>query len=498
MIRLEDIKNSLAFKVIFLVVTTTLALGISLYIIVTNSIYNFLDEVIREDMYEKAWHVYNFSDKRVKEIINNNAVDDVKIVNEEKNIAAELIDDYLKHHNFKGFIFEKDRIFRNVNNPPEVIIQEVNKDMDKTVTLYKHAGKNYYLTSVSFEPWKWKILIIKDMDDYAYFIDRIKITYYTIGIILLIGAFFLLYYLKVIIRTPLDAISIPLKKGEKPAYKGLKEFEFLSNSIREMMTEKEYLMQQIIEEQKLKGLNILAHGIAHNFNNILVVVMGYAAIMRMKLEEARQKNINLEGDAINEFFKYLDIIENSAQKASNLSKELIALAHKKLSEDIIATDINKLVLESLHFFKKSIPANIEVVTNLINETVIVECSISQIKQAIINILNNAIDSMPGGGRLTIESFVTIIDEKNESIPFLNKGQYVCIKISDTGVGMDKETLSHIFEPFFTTKSPAKNTGLGLATAYSIIKDHKGYIIANSILGQGSTFTIYLPIVHKNE
>ena len=106
--------------------------------------------------------------------------------------------------------------------------------------------------------------------------------------------------------------------------------------------------------------------------------------------------------------------------------------------------------------------------------------------------------MPGGGRLTIESFVTIIDEKNKSIPFLNKGQYVCIKISDTGVGMDKETLSHIFEPFFTTKSPAKNTGLGLATAYSIIKDHKGYIIANSMLGQGSTFTIYLPIVHKNE
>jgi signal transduction histidine kinase len=280
-----------------------------------------------------------------------------------------------------------------------------------------------------------------------------------------------------------------------PEYKGIYEFEFLSENIRDMMIEKQRLMKQIIEEQKLKGIRVLASGIAHNFNNILVGVLGYASLIRTRLESAKKTNQPLQGQMLDEIIKHIDVIETSSQKAGRLAKELALFSKKReLEEDTIASvDINKVIAELNELILNTFPKNIEISTILTENLPVIKGNAHQLEQAILNICINSKDAMPDGGMLFIETYAARITEKIPEYLFLKPGNYVIIKISDTGTGMDEETISHIFEPFFTTKPVDKGIGLGLSAAYSIIKAHRGYIIAESSSGKGSTFTIYLPI-----
>jgi len=242
------------------------------------------------------------------------------------------------------------------------------------------------------------------------------------------------------------------------------------------------LEEQYRQAQKMEAVGRLAGGIAHDFNNILTAILGTATLM----EETVAADSPLRPD--------LEEIEKAARRAAGLTGQLLAFSRKQVLEPHIV-EVNSLVRDLEGMLRRLIGENVELRTILAPDTGTVRADTGQLQQAIVNLVVNARDAMPDGGRLTIETANAEFDGEYAKEHFaVAPGQYVLIAISDTGIGMNTETRAHLFEPFFTTKQPGKGTGLGLATVYGIVKQSGGYIWAYTELGQGATFKIYLPRV----
>lgn len=249
------------------------------------------------------------------------------------------------------------------------------------------------------------------------------------------------------------------------------------NLLRDITLQKK-LEEQLLQAQKLEAIGTLAGGIAHNFNNLLMGILGHASLMLLKIDETHP------------FYKKLKIIEKLVESGSELTKQLLGFARKGKYETK-PIDVNDLIIKTSEMFI-STRKEISLHRNLQKDLYIVEADSSQLEQVLINLYVNAWQAMPSGGDLFIETQNIFIDE-NDSVEYnLIPGMYVKISITDTGVGMDDDTLDKIFEPFFTTKGLSEGTGLGLASAYGIIKNHGGTIKVYSKKGYGTTFTIYLP------
>jgi len=244
------------------------------------------------------------------------------------------------------------------------------------------------------------------------------------------------------------------------------------------------LREQLYHSQKLEAVGKLAGGVAHSFNNLLTVIIGYGNLLFM--EE--------KGDQVVK--DYMQKILNAAERAANLTQGLLAFSRKQPSNPQ-PTTVNEIVRESKSLLSRILRENIRIVTTLIDKDCIVAVDRSQMGQVLMNLANNAQDAMPAAGLLCIN---TNIVEMNEAFirehGYGKHGIYALISVSDTGIGMDKQTKDRVFEPFFTTKEVGKGTGLGLAIAYGIIKQHQGYINVDSEPGQGTTFTIYLPVIES--
>ena len=248
------------------------------------------------------------------------------------------------------------------------------------------------------------------------------------------------------------------------------------------ITERKRLENQLLQAQKMESIGRLAGGIAHDFNNMLTAIMGNAELALMSMSQDNPI--------------YNDIIEikTTTERAANLTRQLLAFSRRQIIEPRVL-NLNEVILDMNKMLRRLIGENIELVTIPHESLWLVKIDPSQIEQVLTNIIINARDAMPGGGKLIIETANVMLDEEYaESHPDIVIGNYVLLAISDTGVGMDTETLTQIFEPFFTTKEKGKGTGLGLATCYGIIKQNDGYINAYSELGHGTTFKIYLPAV----
>ena len=246
--------------------------------------------------------------------------------------------------------------------------------------------------------------------------------------------------------------------------------------------EKERLEVKLQQAQKMESLGTLAGGIAHDFNNLLMGIQGRASLMM------------LQTDAPHPHIEHLKGIEDYVKSAADLTKQLLGFARGGKYE-VKTTDLNALIENQNQMFgrtKKEIHIQGEFDENLWT----VEADQGQIEQAVLNIYVNAWQAMPGGGNLSIQSENTIIDENYGKPYHVKPGRYVKISITDTGVGMDKATQQRIFDPFFTTKEMGRGTGLGLASAYGIIKNHGGFIDVYSEQGKGTTFNIYLPASEK--
>ncbi|MCX7913770.1 MAG: PAS domain S-box protein [Thermodesulfovibrionales bacterium] len=249
----------------------------------------------------------------------------------------------------------------------------------------------------------------------------------------------------------------------------------------EDITERKKLEQQLRQSQKMEAIGTLAGGIAHDFNNILTAILGYSQLMLVQLKDSDP----LKG--------YLEKIISAAEKATNLIKSLLAFSRKQLIS-LVPINLNNLIEHLTDMIKRIIGEDIELRVFLSKEDLIVPADKNMIEQVLLNLATNSRDAMPDGGAIIIETDKVLLDESYIADHGYGKpGIYALISFTDSGIGMDKETIQKIFEPFFTTKGRDKGTGLGLSMVYGIIKQHNGYINCYSELNKGTTFKIYLPI-----
>jgi PAS domain S-box-containing protein len=240
--------------------------------------------------------------------------------------------------------------------------------------------------------------------------------------------------------------------------------------------------QQLRQAVKMEAVGRLSGGIAHDFNNLLSVIIGYAD----ELNESKSDGDKLRRNA--------EQIKKAGQRAASLTRQLLAFSRQQVLQPRVL-DLNSVVADLAKMLRRLIGADIELTLTLDPEVGSVKADPSQIDQVLMNLVVNARDAMPEGGQITIETSNTELTQGQAAkMPYVQPGPYVQLTVTDTGIGMDAETMAHIFEPFFTTKEKGQGTGLGLATVYGIIKQSGGYIWVFSEPGRGTSFKIFLPRV----
>ena len=251
--------------------------------------------------------------------------------------------------------------------------------------------------------------------------------------------------------------------------------------VKRDITEHKKLEAQYIQAQKMESIGALAGGIAHDFNNILTVIISLGHIMLMQTTEGDPQRQNIS-----------DILE-ATSRATSLTRELLLFSRKQVSERK-PVDLNDVLVKTGTFLHRTIGADIALKIVPHTSSLLILADRHQLQQVLMNLAVNARDAMPEGGELVLKTEQVVLDEGfTTAYGFGKPGAHALLTVSDTGTGMNRETLQRIFEPFFSTKEAGKGTGLGLAVVYGIIKQHDGFIAACSELGQGATFKIYLPL-----
>lgn len=247
---------------------------------------------------------------------------------------------------------------------------------------------------------------------------------------------------------------------------------YLMRCVMRDITEKKLLEHKIIQAQKIDSIGNLAGGIAHDFNNILTSIMGASSIMRRRMKPN------------NQMFPFVDIIETASTRGKSLTNQLLTFARRTPIE-FHPINVNVIIEETLRIFEPSAKSVINIIRDFSAVPAIVSGDEGQIQQAILNLLINARDAMPSGGKLIIQTIVDFKKEKN-----------VVVSVSDTGTGMSKEVQQQIFVPFFSTKGQSKGTGLGLSVVYGVMKSHNGTVSFNSEIAKGTTFVLTFPLYDK--
>ena len=248
------------------------------------------------------------------------------------------------------------------------------------------------------------------------------------------------------------------------------------------LTERKLLEAQLRQSQKMEAMGTLAGGVAHDFNNILTVIMSYSNMLLASEGRSQADRADLEE------------IATAASRASGLTRQLLTFTRKAIVRPR-SIEVNDVVAGMETMLRRLLNSRIELSTELLKQSGSVVADPSQLEQIIMNLVVNASDAMPNGGSLMIKTKNVELDEATARLHGgLRPGPYIMLSISDTGIGMDAETQTKIFEPFFTTKEPGRGTGLGLATVYGVVNQIGGSIWVNSAPGEGAIFTIYLPRV----
>ncbi|MBS1855668.1 MAG: PAS domain S-box protein [Acidobacteria bacterium] len=246
------------------------------------------------------------------------------------------------------------------------------------------------------------------------------------------------------------------------------------------VTERVSLENQLKQAQKLESIGRLAGGVAHDFNNLLTVINGYSEMTLSRLPE---------GDPLRELLLQ---IRKAGERAADLTRQLLAFSRKQLIEPR-RVDLNELILESAGMLRRIVREDIEIATSLSPAAGHVMADPGQLHQVLINLVLNARDAMPSGGRLTLRSSRVELDPADAAaFPDIRPGPYAVMEVADTGVGMSDDIQQKVFDPFFTTKPEGKGTGLGLSTVYGIVRQGGGWIRIESCPGMGATFRIGLP------
>jgi PAS domain S-box-containing protein len=272
-------------------------------------------------------------------------------------------------------------------------------------------------------------------------------------------------------------LLLSILRGEKGEPKGIIGYHV-------DITRSKNLEEQLKHAQKLEAIGQLAGGVAHDFNNILSVIIGSVSLMRRKLDE--------DSPLVN----YTNQIALAGERAANLTKSLLAFSRKQIMNPK-PVELNDMVNNEKKLLSRLINEDIELRTECKKMELPIFADGAQMEQILMNLVTNARDAMPSGGVITIKTGTFQMDaEFVRSHGFGKPGEYCVLSVADTGSGMDETTKSRIFDPFFTTKEVGKGTGLGLSIIYGIVKQHNGFITVDSEAGLGSVFNVYLPILKK--
>ncbi|HUP81731.1 MAG TPA: response regulator [Pirellula sp.] len=238
--------------------------------------------------------------------------------------------------------------------------------------------------------------------------------------------------------------------------------------------------EQLRQSQKMEAIGTLAGGVAHEFNNLLQVVLGYTRFAMASIEDSNAAQIDL------------GIVVTTAERAAQLTQQLLSFSRREPGERM-PLNVNVAIYELTAMLRPLIGAQISIELALDQELAMVLADHGEVQQMLMNLCINARDSMPDGGKITISTHEVTIDSDNSHLAVPRLGSYLAIRVSDTGCGMSAEVKQKIFEPFFTTKPVGKGTGLGLAMVFSMVQSHGGAIQVDSEIGTGTVFTLYLPL-----
>ncbi|HEV8631196.1 MAG TPA: ATP-binding protein, partial [Thermoanaerobaculia bacterium] len=249
----------------------------------------------------------------------------------------------------------------------------------------------------------------------------------------------------------------------------------------EEVTRQRHLEEQLRQAQKMEAIGQLAGGVAHDFNNLLTAIGGYAELLLQDLDAADTRRADVQE------------IAKAAERATSLTRQLLAFSRKQVLKPRVL-DLNAIIGETEKMLRRLIGEDIQLVTHLDDSLAKVKADPGQVQQILVNLVVNARDAMPEGGVIEIatRNLELASGSPRQASEPVQPGHYVMLAVSDSGEGMDQETLARVFEPFFTTKEQGRGTGLGLATVYGIVRQSDGYVWVYSEPGQGTTFKVYLP------
>ncbi len=256
-----------------------------------------------------------------------------------------------------------------------------------------------------------------------------------------------------------------------------------------LVTVRDITQRKQLEEQEAHGKTMdavgrLAGGIAHDFNNILQAILGFCNLTRERANDETEVLRNVE------------VIESSAQRAASLTNELLAFSRKQAFQPVVR-DMNDFLRNCALSLKRCMGGKVDLILRPADQPLWVNVDPTQLQQVLLNLAENARDSIQDGGTLTIEVHRVDMEPDTVGAPSgMPPGEYGLFLVRDTGIGMDATTLSHIFEPFFTTKDVGTGSGLGLSIVYGMVRQMGGFIMADSVVGLGSTFRIYLPVIEE--
>jgi hypothetical protein len=261
-------------------------------------------------------------------------------------------------------------------------------------------------------------------------------------------------------------------------------FNAMAESLQSRETEKGNLEQQLRQAHKMEAIGTLAGGVAHDFNNILSTIEGYALLLRDSIKKKGQIR------------NYVEQIVAGVERAADLTRRLLAFSRSQIINPS-PLDLNETIRNITTLLARLAGENVDFQIITSSEELVVMADQLQIEQTMINLVTNARDSMPNGGVLRVTTeLATITDNPEDTHRQLLPGHYAKLVFSDSGVGIDPSTKERIYDPFFTTKEVGKGTGLGLSMTFGIVKQHKGYIEVDSEPGHGTTFSIYLPLIES--
>lgn len=275
-----------------------------------------------------------------------------------------------------------------------------------------------------------------------------------------------------------DGTLLPLEISSKAITIGN---EVLIQSFYRDITEKKKTQAYLFQSQKMESVGLLAGSIAHDFNNILTAIIGHAEVVRLFP--------TLDGKSL----RSLRVIEDASRKAGAMINKLLGFARKS-NYEFLPLNLNDVIHDTLKLLEQTVGKTVSLRLELDHEIPLIQGDFNQLEQVITNLLINGRDAMPNGGRLTITTHRREVTHGMPDVPpYVPPGEYVQLRVADTGTGIPEEILQKIFEPFFTTKARDKGTGLGLSMVYGAIKEHKGFITVENQPGSGAMFTMYFPI-----